>query len=159
MLVNRNCSVWSQILYFVKFSRSEECCLFFFDLWILITPLVSSNSSCLTPSQQFFCYIIVRTIYIEWFYDDIRFVLEQKLNWIFIVKKRSADRHVATLEHIILISSKSVYIPYLMLRAKWRSSKYQIHYAWFDHTEIWSHDLSHSGWAHLPIHHRYTGSS
>ena len=29
------------------------CCLFFFDLWILITPLVSSNSSLIIPKQLF----------------------------------------------------------------------------------------------------------
>ncbi len=29
----------------VSFFVSPLCCLFFFDIWILITPLVSSNSS------------------------------------------------------------------------------------------------------------------
>jgi hypothetical protein len=30
----------------------------------------------LTPNEQFFSYIVVRTIYIQWDDDDVRFVLD-----------------------------------------------------------------------------------
>ena len=44
-------------LVFLFFSFWPLCCLFFFDLRILITPLVSSNSSC--PFVHFFGVIVL----------------------------------------------------------------------------------------------------
>ena len=40
---------------------------------------------CWTSTQQFFSYIMARTSCFCWNDDDVRFVLEQQVSWIFIV--------------------------------------------------------------------------
>jgi hypothetical protein len=41
------CVMFCRLLFvLLSFSLWPLCCLFFFDLWIRITPMVSSNSSC-----------------------------------------------------------------------------------------------------------------
>ena len=39
------CMLWRSLFFLLYFFVWSLCCLFFFDIWILITPLVSSNSS------------------------------------------------------------------------------------------------------------------
>jgi hypothetical protein len=60
------------------------CCLFFFDLWILVTSLVSSNSSYMQRNDD----------------DGICFLLA--------LNQQSACRYVAACGHRILISSQTV---------------------------------------------------
>jgi predicted alpha/beta hydrolase len=74
------------------------------------------SDCCLTPNEQFFSYIIVRTSYIRWDDDDVHFALDQhsKLNFYRAssLKQQSTDRHMDALGHIILIWSQ----PVLLLR-------------------------------------------
>jgi len=64
---------------------------------------------CLTPTQQFFSYLMARTSYIRWDDNNVRFVLDQDAQFDFYcsssMKRKSADRHVAPFGHIILIPS------------------------------------------------------
>jgi len=59
--------------------------------------------------QQFFSYIIVG----KWDDDEVRFVLDQYTELEFYsassLKQQFMDRHVATLWHIILITSQPVF--------------------------------------------------
>ena len=68
---------------------------------------------CLTPTQQFVSYIMVRTSYFQWNDDDIRFVLDQHAELDFYsassLKQQSAGRHVTPLGHIILNPSHPVF--------------------------------------------------
>jgi hypothetical protein len=45
--------------------EKQWCCLFFFDIQILIAPLVSSNSSCHHQIFQFYLKGVVSIIYTE----------------------------------------------------------------------------------------------
>jgi hypothetical protein len=60
------------------------------------------SDCCLTPTQQFFSYIMARTKLI--FNEMIK-----APSWIFVVLAQSADRHVAPLRHIIQIPSQPVF--------------------------------------------------
>jgi hypothetical protein len=70
--------------------------------------------------------------------DEVRFVLDQHAKLDFYgassLKQQSADRHVAPLGYIILISSLCSFS--LMLRAYRRSNKYQFFSLWFDLTGL-----------------------
>ena len=65
----------------------------------------------LTPTQQFFSYIMARTSF--WWVDDVRFVLYQHAELDIYsassLKQQSAGKHVAPLGHIILITSQPVF--------------------------------------------------
>ena len=54
-------------------------------------------------SNIYLSYIMARTSYIRWDYDDVRFVLDQhnELNFYSVssLKEQSAGKHVAPLEH------------------------------------------------------------
>jgi len=69
------------------------------------------SDCCLTPNLHFFSYIKARTSYIRW-YDDDLFVLDQHAQFDFYsastMKQQSAVRHVAPLEHFILILSETI---------------------------------------------------
>ena len=70
------CMFCRSLFVFLYFSVLPLWCLFFFDLWILITPLVSSSSSYAT--KQIFLKI------------QIRLVMENREfaeDWVFIKKK------------------------------------------------------------------------
>ena len=58
---------------------------------------------CLTPYDQYFSYIMVRTSYNQWNDNGVRFVQDQHAN---SLKQQSAGRHVAPLGHIIPIPSQ-----------------------------------------------------
>ena len=64
------------------------------------------------PNAQFFSYIMARTVNFQWDDDEVRFVLDLHTELDFYsassLKQQSADRHVAPLEHIILIPSQPV---------------------------------------------------
>jgi hypothetical protein len=68
---------------------------------------------CLTPTQQFFSYrcIMARTSF--WWYDEVRFVLDQHAELDIYsassLKQQSTGRHVAPLVHIIPIPSQPVF--------------------------------------------------
>ena len=61
-----------------------------------------------TPNEQFYSYIMARTVHIREEDNDARFVLDKhvKLNFYSTssLKQQSATRHVASLGHIILIA-------------------------------------------------------
>ena len=94
------------------------CCLFFFDIRILITPLVSSNSSpssgigdhCPYPILGIlfmpFSLLAPKTSYCQWEGDEVRFVQDQLSELDFYsassLKQLSAGRHVALSGHISL---------------------------------------------------------
>jgi hypothetical protein len=65
------------------------------------------------PIQQFFSYIMARTINFQWDDDEVRFVLDQHTELDFYsatsLKQQSVGRHVAPLGHIILIPSQPVF--------------------------------------------------
>ena len=66
------------------------------------------------PNEQFFSYIMARTIYFQWDDDDdICFVLDQHTLVLFYsassLKQQYTGRHVAPLWHIILILSQLVF--------------------------------------------------
>jgi hypothetical protein len=73
------------------------------------------SDCCLTPTQQFFAAISWREqVNCQWDDDDdVCFVPDQYAELDFYsarsMKQQSADRHVATLGHIILILNKSVF--------------------------------------------------
>ena len=74
------------------------------------------SDCCLTPTQQFFAAISWREqVNCQWDDDDdeVCFVPDQYAELDFYsarsMKQQSADRHVATLGHIILIPNKSVF--------------------------------------------------
>ena len=82
------------------------CCLFFFDLRILITHLVSSNSSS--------SYIIARKSYIRWNKDDVHFILDQHVQLNVYSSCSSLQQlftggQVAPLGPFILLPSYSVF--------------------------------------------------
>jgi hypothetical protein len=58
------CMFCRSLFVFLYFFFWSVCCLFFFDVRILITPLVSSNSSCLMKSYLFCKYHISITLYL-----------------------------------------------------------------------------------------------
>jgi hypothetical protein len=64
----------------------------------------------LMPNDQFFSYILTRTSFIQWNDCDVHFVLGQHAELDFYsacsLKQQSTGRHVAPLEHIILILSQ-----------------------------------------------------
>jgi hypothetical protein len=68
---------------------------------------------CLTPTQQFFSYIMTRISYFQWNYDEVHFVLDQHAELDFYsassLKQQSTGRRVAPLGHIILISSQQIF--------------------------------------------------
>jgi len=72
-----------------------------------------SESLLFNGKQQFFSYIMERTSCIQWNDDDVRFVLDQHayldLYSASSLKQQSVGRHVAPLEHIILIPSQPVF--------------------------------------------------
>jgi hypothetical protein len=81
--------------------------------------IVSLNELCewvgsygLIPNEQFFNYFMTRAKYI-WWDDDMRFLPDQRV-WLDFysvssLQQQSADRHVATLGHIILIPSQPIF--------------------------------------------------
>ena len=50
----------------------------------------------LTPTEQFFSYIMARTSYIRWDYNDVQFILHQNAE----LEQQYTGRHVAPLGHI-----------------------------------------------------------
>jgi len=69
------------------------------------------SDCCLTPTQQFIAAISWREhVNFQWDDDDVCFELDQYAELDFYsassLKQQSADRHVATLEHIILIPNQ-----------------------------------------------------
>jgi hypothetical protein len=70
----------------------------------------------------------------QWYDDEVRFVLDKHaeldLHSASSLKQQSADRHVAPLGHIILISSQPVCSYSLMLRSYRRSNKYKFYSLW-----------------------------
>ena len=69
-----------------------------FQLWVSMRVSVRVNDWCLTPSEQFFSYTMVRTSYILMRWCCL-------LSWIFIVLQQSAGWHIAPHRHINLILS------------------------------------------------------
>jgi hypothetical protein len=65
------------------------------------------SDCCLTPTQQFFSYLMGRRCYIRWDDNNVHFVLDQDalfdLYCSSSMKRKSADRHVAPFGHMILI--------------------------------------------------------
>jgi len=70
------------------------------------------SDCCLTPKEQFLSYIMVRTYYIRWNDNEVSFVLDTNalLDFHSSLKQHPAGRHVASLGHIILIPSQSVFV-------------------------------------------------
>jgi len=79
------------------------------------------------PFEQFFSYIMGRS-YIQWNDDDVCFVLvPTRLVGFYNAtspKQHSTSRHVAPLEHIILIPSQPFF--------SFSPFKYQFYSLWFD---------------------------
>jgi hypothetical protein len=67
----------------------------------------------LTQIQQFLAILWREKVNFQWDDDEVRFVLDQRAELDFhsasSLKQQSADRHVAPLEHIILIPSQLVF--------------------------------------------------
>ena len=66
----------------------------------------SKSDCCLTPNEQVFSYIMARTSYIT----NVLRVIQDKLDFYSVrsLKQQLAGKHVAPLEHIILIPRKPV---------------------------------------------------
>ena len=68
------------------------------------------NDGCLTPTQQFFRYIMVN---FQWDDDEVHFFLDQHAELDFYsvssLKQQTTGTHVALLGHIILIQSQQVF--------------------------------------------------
>jgi len=64
---------------------------------------------CLMLTQQFCCYVMLRTSYCQWV-DGVCFVLDQNtwLDFSCQLKQRSMGIHITPLGHIILILSQPV---------------------------------------------------
>jgi hypothetical protein len=66
----------------------------------------------LTPNEQCFSYIMARESYIQWNNNDAHFVLDQHAKLGFYsagsLKQQFTGTHVASLAHIITISSQPV---------------------------------------------------
>jgi hypothetical protein len=60
-----------------KRRNADRAIQFKFTNWV--------SDCCLTPNKKFFNYVMVRTSYIWLDDDDVCFVLDQHLSWIFIV--------------------------------------------------------------------------
>jgi len=71
------------------------------------------SDCCLSPTQQFYSYIMARTVNFQWNSDEVRFVLYLQALLDFYsaisLKQQSMDRHAASLEDIILIPSQPVF--------------------------------------------------
>ena len=44
-----------------------------------------ASDCCLMPTEQCFSYIMARTNYIRWEHDDVRFLQDHRLSWIFVI--------------------------------------------------------------------------
>ena len=73
------------------------------------------SDCCLTPTQQFFSYILARTslFSMRWWWAPLCTRPTHLVGFLVVsassLKQQSTDRHVATLGHIILISSQPVF--------------------------------------------------
>ena len=71
------------------------------------------SDCCLSPTQQFYSYIMARTVNFQWNSDEVRFVLYLQALLDFYsaisLKQQSMDRHAASLEDIISILSQPVF--------------------------------------------------
>ena len=64
------------------------------------------------------------------------------------LKQKSEDRHVASIGHIIMISSQPVFTLILLKSRIAEKHQYQFNSLWFDPTRAWIHNLSYLSWAH-----------
>jgi hypothetical protein len=71
------------------------------------------SDCCLTPTHQFFSYIMAKKVNFQWDDDEVLFVIDQHAYLDFYsascLEQQSADKHVAPLGHIILILSQPVF--------------------------------------------------
>ena len=109
------------------------CCMSF-DLWIIITLLISSNTFCISEVVEIcVSFILASTGYTRGDDNNVSFVLDHHAS---SQKHQSLGRHVAPYRHIILIRMQD-----------WRrSSKYQLCSLWFDPIGTQTHDLPQSRW-------------
>jgi hypothetical protein len=77
------------------------CCLFFFDIWILITTLVSSNSS-YTPSQGTWSMFYILRCQLEWMNTSLSFSTEI---WHYMVANFVSDRTLSCLSRFVNFAS------------------------------------------------------
>ena len=75
--------------------------------------ILAVSDCCLTPIQQFSAISWREQVNFQW-NDEVRFVLDKHAELDFYsacsLKQQSADRHVASLGHIILIPSQPVLV-------------------------------------------------
>ena len=117
----------------------------------------------LTPTQQFFSYIMARTsqFSMRWWWGPFC-TRQTRLVWIFIVLAHWNNNPLIDISprsgHIILILSQPVFALFpscCLLNGDATNTNVSL---WFDTNGAWTHDLLHSRGARKPLHHRYSST-
>ena len=109
------CWIENQYIFYIAkiFTTRWQTYLMKYIEWVI--------DCCLTLSQQFFSYIMARTIHLQWDDEEVHFVLDKNAQLDFfystnaLKQQSAADRHIALLGDIFLIPSQS--LPFLLSAA------------------------------------------